>query len=90
VDPIKTLGTYNVPVRLHSDVSVPVTVDVVTEEQLELRKRQAEIAAAQAPATPAPEPETETPAESQTLETADEAASEAAGQSQEDSAVPAE
>src|SRR5207244_11652751 len=47
VDPIKTLGTYSVPVRLHSDVSVPVTLDVVTEEQLELRKRQAVAAASQ-------------------------------------------
>jgi large subunit ribosomal protein L9 len=74
VDPIKTLGTYNVPVRLHSDVSVPVTVEVVTEEQLELRKRQAESAAAQAPAEPAPTESQETPAEAETLETAEQAA----------------
>jgi large subunit ribosomal protein L9 len=28
-DPIKTLGTHSVAVRLHSDVQFPVTVDVV-------------------------------------------------------------
>ena len=86
VDPIKTLGTYSVPVRLHSDVSVPVTLDVVTEEQLELRKRQAVAAASQ----PVEAPPVETPAESQTLETADEAAADSAGESQEESAAPAE
>ena len=42
VDPIKTLGTYRVPVRLHSDVSIPVTVAVVTEDQVEIRRRQLE------------------------------------------------
>ena len=85
VDPIKTLGSYNVPVRLHSDVTVPVIVEVVTEEQLELRRRQAELAAAQAPVTPP----AETPAEEQTLETADDAAAQSAGQSEEESANPA-
>ena len=28
-DPIKTLGTFTVPVRLHSDISVPLQVEVV-------------------------------------------------------------
>ena len=77
VDPIKTLGTYNVPVRLHSDVSVPVTVEVVTEEQLELRKRQAETAAAQAPAESGPAESEETPAEAETLDTAEQATEDA-------------
>lgn len=103
VDPIKTLGSYNVPVRLHSDVSVPVTVDVVTEEQLEIRRRQAEAAAAQAAAAPpvapavqstdesaALEAADETPAESDTLDTADDAASESAGTAHEESASEAE
>src|SRR5207249_6264859 len=35
VDPIKTLGTYNIPVRLHSEVSTHITVEVMTEEQIE-------------------------------------------------------
>jgi large subunit ribosomal protein L9 len=30
VEPIKTLGTHSVPVKLHSDVEFPVTVEVVT------------------------------------------------------------
>jgi large subunit ribosomal protein L9 len=29
-EPIKTLGTHHVPVRLHSDVQFPVTVEVVS------------------------------------------------------------
>ena len=29
-EPIKTLGTHSVPVKLHSDVEFPVTVEVVT------------------------------------------------------------
>src|SRR5438552_1417235 len=36
VDPIKTLGAYTVPVRLLSDLTVPITVEVVTEDQVEL------------------------------------------------------
>ena len=28
-EPIKTLGTHEVPVRLHSEVEFPVTVEVV-------------------------------------------------------------
>lgn len=29
LDPIKALGTFNVPVKLHRDVTVPLTVEVV-------------------------------------------------------------
>lgn len=52
VDPIKNLGLYTVPVRLHSDIVVPVKVEVTTEEELERRKAQAaaEAAAAEAAA----------------------------------------
>ncbi len=28
-DPIKTIGTHEVPVRLHADVQFPVTVEIV-------------------------------------------------------------
>ena len=28
-DPIKAMGTYNVPVKLHRDVAIPVTVEIV-------------------------------------------------------------
>ena len=31
VEPIKTLGTHEVVVRLHSEVEVPLTIDVVTQ-----------------------------------------------------------
>jgi large subunit ribosomal protein L9 len=31
LEPIKTLGTHEVPVRLHSDVEVPVTIEVVSQ-----------------------------------------------------------
>jgi large subunit ribosomal protein L9 len=30
-EPIKTIGTHSVPVKLHSDVEFPVTVDVASE-----------------------------------------------------------
>ena len=30
-EPIKTLGTHAVPVKLHADVEFPVTVEVVAE-----------------------------------------------------------
>jgi large subunit ribosomal protein L9 len=53
-DPIKTLGTYSVPVRLHSDVSTSVTVEVMTEEQIERRKVDAAKAEAIAAAAPPP------------------------------------
>ncbi len=29
IDPIKAMGTYTVPIKLHRDVQVPVTVEVV-------------------------------------------------------------
>ncbi len=141
VDPIKTLGTYKVPVRLHSDVSIPIIVAVVTEDQVEIRRRELEQeakdaaeaqavaeaeavvaaqaaaeakvaaaveakAAAEAEVTAESESETpaesdtsvesedsedsETPAEAETLDTADDAATESAGQSEEESATPAE
>lgn len=32
VDPIKSLGEYDVPLKLHRDVSVPVKVNIVGEE----------------------------------------------------------
>ena len=31
VEPIKTLGTHEIPVRLHSEVEVPLTVEVVSQ-----------------------------------------------------------
>lgn len=31
VEPIKTLGTHEVPVRLHSDVEIPITIEVVSQ-----------------------------------------------------------
>jgi len=31
VEPVKTLGTHVVPVKLHSDVQFPITVEVVAE-----------------------------------------------------------
>lgn len=33
VEPIKTLGTHEIPVRLHADVEFPVTVEVVKATQ---------------------------------------------------------
>jgi large subunit ribosomal protein L9 len=30
IEPIKTLGTHEIPVRLHSEVEIPITVEVVT------------------------------------------------------------
>lgn len=32
IDPIKSLGTFTVPVKLHNDVTVPVSVQVVKAE----------------------------------------------------------
>lgn len=37
-DPIKSLGVYTVPVRLHSDLVVPVQLEVTTEAELERRR----------------------------------------------------
>jgi large subunit ribosomal protein L9 len=68
--PIKTLGTYTIPVRLHSDVSIPVTVEVMTEEQIEKRK-QAQAAAAAAAAANPPVEETAPPAEAAAAPTAE-------------------
>src|SRR5437868_7149246 len=63
LDPIKTLGTYTIPVRLHSDVSIPVTVEVMTEEQIEKRKQAQAAAAAAAAANPPAEEPPAAPAE---------------------------
>ncbi len=52
IDPIKTLGTYSIPVRLHSEISTSVTVEVMTEEQIERRKVEAAKAEAAAAAAP--------------------------------------
>ncbi len=46
-DPIRSLGQYTVPVRVHSEMTVNVTVDVATDEELERRKK---VAAAEAAA----------------------------------------
>lgn len=40
-DPIKNLGIYTVPIRLHTDYVVSVKVDVVSPEELERRRIQA-------------------------------------------------
>lgn len=40
IDPIKLTGVYELSVKLHPDVVVPFTVDVVTPEQLEARERE--------------------------------------------------
>ena len=47
-DPIKNLGSYVVPVRLHSDITISVQVEVLTEEECERREKQAAVAAAAA------------------------------------------
>jgi large subunit ribosomal protein L9 len=31
VEPIKTLGTHEIPIRLHSEVEVPLTIDVISQ-----------------------------------------------------------
>ncbi|MEP6755411.1 MAG: 50S ribosomal protein L9 [Chthonomonadales bacterium] len=59
-DPIKSLGEYKVSVRLHTDVSVNVSVLVTTEEDLAKRKAAEVVAAAkaaeEAAKAPAPTP----------------------------------
>ncbi|HLV81415.1 MAG TPA: 50S ribosomal protein L9 [Chthonomonadaceae bacterium] len=40
IDPIKLTGVYELSVKLHSDVVVSFSVDVVTPEQLEARERE--------------------------------------------------
>ncbi len=39
IDPIKVTGIYELTAKLHADVTVPFTVEVVTAEQLEARER---------------------------------------------------
>jgi len=39
VDPIKVTGRYELTVKLHPDVVVPFSIDVVTQEQIEARER---------------------------------------------------
>lgn len=39
IDPIKMTGVYELTAKLHTDVVVPFTIDVVTPEQLEARER---------------------------------------------------
>lgn len=39
IDPIKLTGTYELTARLHTDVIVPFSIDVVTQEQLEAREK---------------------------------------------------
>jgi large subunit ribosomal protein L9 len=39
IDPIKLTGVYDLTAKLHPDVIVPFTIDVVTPEQLEARER---------------------------------------------------
>ena len=65
IDPIKLTGTYELTAKLHPDVIVPFTIDIVTPEQLEARekariaaeavaaKEEATRQAAEAAATPA-------------------------------------
>ena len=69
IDPIKVTGRYELTAKLHPDVVVPFSVDVVTREQLEQREKdrlhEAKLAAAEAarnapvPVAPAPEPDAE-------------------------------
>jgi|YelNatPaOPRAMG01_1025707.scaffolds.fasta_scaffold16102_5 large subunit ribosomal protein L9 len=37
VDPIKSLGVYSIPVRLHNEVTVSVQLEVTTQEELDRR-----------------------------------------------------
>lgn len=76
IDPIKLTGIYELTAKLHADVVVPFTIDVVTPEQLEAREktrlaaeaqaakeeaaRQAAEAAQAAAAAPAPAPAADT------------------------------
>jgi large subunit ribosomal protein L9 len=85
VDPIKSLGEYNVPVRLHTDVSVNVKVLVTTEEDLARRKAQAAAeeakakaaAEAAAAAAPAEADEVDEEIEDETAEASEETTAEA-------------
>jgi ribosomal protein L9 len=88
VDPIKNLGEYKVPVRIHSDVTVNLKVLVTTEEELAKKKAAeaaaaakaaAEAAAAKAVEAPVAESPAEAPAEASRTES-----EEAAGTATED------
>ncbi len=46
IDPIKVTGSHSLTVRLHPEVVVPFSVEVVTQEQLDARAKAAEEAAA--------------------------------------------
>lgn len=48
IDPIKVTGTYELTAKLHPDVVVPFTIEVVTPEQLEERARHKAAAEAKA------------------------------------------
>jgi large subunit ribosomal protein L9 len=39
IDPIKLTGNYALTARLHTDVTVPFSIDVVTQEQLDAREK---------------------------------------------------
>jgi large subunit ribosomal protein L9 len=39
IDPIKVTGIYELTARLHADVTVPFSIEVVTPEQLDARER---------------------------------------------------
>jgi large subunit ribosomal protein L9 len=63
IDPIKTTGVYELTLRLHPDVVVPFSVEVVTEEILAARAHAAELAAAVAAEKAAKEAAAAPPAE---------------------------
>ncbi len=48
IDPIKITGIYELTAKLHADVTVPFTIDVVTPEQLEQREKTRQAVEAQA------------------------------------------
>lgn len=81
IDPIKVTGTFELTVKLHADVIVPFTVDVVTQEQLDLREKarlaaeaaEAKIEAARLAAEAAAAPAASTPTEAETTETTESA-----------------
>ncbi len=68
IDPIKLTGAYELTAKLHPDVIVPFTIDIVTQEQLDAREKarvaaeekaakdEAARLAAEAAAAPAPAP----------------------------------
>lgn len=44
IDPIKVTGTYELTAKLHPDVTVPFSIEVVTQEQLDARERERQLA----------------------------------------------